>query len=87
MVPCSTCQQSNSKDCFSHLISKLQLVGGQHNDVIVNGQNSLRFDLIVGEEAVTELVLVSSHNFERDANLRPKGLCQRSSNAKKLSKI
>lgn len=78
MVPCSTCQQSNRKDYFSHLVAKLQLVGGQHDDVIVDGQDGLRFDLIVGEEAVTQLVLFSPHDFERNADLRPKGLCQRS---------
>lgn len=80
MVPGSTCQQSNSKDYFSHLVAKLQLVGGQHDDVIVDGQDGLRFDLIVGEEAVAQLVLFSPHDFERNADLRPKGLCRRSKN-------
>lgn len=58
-----------------HLIAKLQLVRRQHDDVVVYGQHSLRLDLVVGEETVTQLVLFGSHHFERDVDLGPKRLC------------
>lgn len=58
-----------------HLVAKLQLVRRQHDDVVVDGQDSLRLDLVVGEEAVTQLVLLGSNHFERDVDLRPKRLC------------
>lgn len=60
-----------------HLIAKLQFVRCQHDDVVVYGQDSLRLDLVVGEEAVTQLVLFGSHHFERDVDLWPKRLCGR----------
>lgn len=58
-----------------HLIAKLQFVRRQHDDVVVDGQDGLRLDLVVGEEAVTQLVLFGSHHFERDVDLWPERLC------------
>lgn len=46
-----------------YLITELQLIRGQHNDIVVNGQNGLRLDFIVREETVTQLVFSSSYNF------------------------
>lgn len=36
-----------------HLITELQLVRGQHDDVIIDGQHGLCLDFIVGEETIT----------------------------------
>lgn len=46
-----------------HLVAKLQLVGGQHDDVVVDGQHGLGLDFIVREEAVAQLVFSGPHDF------------------------
>lgn len=90
--PCSTCirgtwesmvlgrDSSLNRDFFSYLIAKLQFIRCQHDDVIIDGKHSLCLNLVVGEEAVTELVLFCSDNFERNADLWPERLYQRDEN-------
>ena len=46
-----------------YLITELQLIRGQHDDIIINSQDGLCLDFIVREEAVTQLVFSRSHNF------------------------
>ena len=60
-------------DCWKepHLITKLQLVRGQHDDVIIDGQHSLCLDLIVREETITQLVFCSPHNLQGNTDFGP----------------
>lgn len=46
-----------------YLITELQFIRGQHDDIIINSQDGLCLDFIVREEAVTQLVFSCSHNF------------------------
>ena len=90
MVPCVACRQRKDGEVwfkvnffffffflsFSHLVAKLQLIRCQHDDVVIDGEHSFCLDLVVREEAVAQLVLFGSHDFEGNAYLRPKRLCQ-----------
>lgn len=69
--------------CFHYLISKLQLIWGQHDDVIINGQNSFRLDLIEREEAIAELVFFGADHFKRYCDFGPQCLCYREKEKKK----
>lgn len=56
-------ERTHLTDYLVLLITKLQLIRGQHNDIIINSQNSLRLNFIIREETVTQLVFSSPHNF------------------------
>ena len=59
-----------------HPISKLQLVRSQHDDVIVEGQDALGLDLLVGVEAVAEPVLLGLHHLQGLVDLGPALSCK-----------
>ena len=43
------------------LVSELEFVGSHHVDVVVESENGLGLDLVVGEEPVTESVMGRPH--------------------------
>ena len=44
---------------------KLQLIGRQHNDIIVNRQLTFSLNLVVREESIRQFVLFGSYHFQR----------------------
>ena len=62
-----------------HPISKLQLVRSEHDDVIVEGQDALGLDLLVGVEAVAEPVLLGLYNLQGLVDLGPALSCKNTS--------
>lgn len=39
-----------------YLISKLEFIGREHDDVVIHGQYGLRFDLVKGQKPVCQPV-------------------------------
>ena len=60
-----------SDTLHSYLISKLEFIRGEHENVVIEREYGLRLDLVVWVEAVTQLVVPRLHHLQRLADLRP----------------
>ena len=45
--------------------SEFQLVGSQHDDIIVHGQNGIRLDFGIRVESIAQLVAFGAHNLQK----------------------
>lgn len=56
-----------------HLVAKVQFVGGQHNDIVVDGENRLRLNVLVRIEAMGELVGFGANDVQWFGDFRKNG--------------
>ena len=61
--------------------AELELVGGEHHDVVIKRQDRLRLDLFVGIEAVAKAIVRRLDDLQRLADPRPLGSCSHRTNA------